>query len=84
MRPLESTVAEEFGRRVFMARRRLGLSQEVLAAYAGVHRQEVGLIERGRREPKLTTILKLTQALGVEPNELLKGINPHKPRRPAG
>lgn len=78
------TPAEEFGRRVFMARRRLGVSQEVLAIFAGVHRQEVGLIERGKREPRLTTILKLRQALRVEANELLMGINPHKPRRPAG
>jgi transcriptional regulator with XRE-family HTH domain len=78
------TPAEEFGSRVFKARRRLGVSQEMLAIFAGVHRQEVGLIERGRREPRLETILKVTQALGVEPNELLMGINPHKPREPYG
>lgn len=78
------TPAEQFGRNVFMARRRLGVSQEVLAIFAGVHRQEVGLVERGKREPRLVTILKLTQALGVEPNDLLLGINPHKPRRSAG
>ncbi|MET0559031.1 MAG: helix-turn-helix transcriptional regulator [Solirubrobacterales bacterium] len=83
MTPPEPSAAEEFGCRVFKARRRLGVSQEILAIFAGLHRQEVGLIERGKREPKLTTILKLTQALGVEPNELLLGINPHKLRRPA-
>lgn len=71
------TPAEQFGNNVFKARRRLGISQEILAIFAGVHRQEVGLIERGKREPRLETILKLTLALGVEPNELLMGINPH-------
>jgi DNA-binding XRE family transcriptional regulator len=54
-----------------MARRRLGVSQETLAVSAGLHRQEIGLLERGRREPRLTTILKLLGALGEEPNGLL-------------
>jgi DNA-binding XRE family transcriptional regulator len=79
VRPPEPTVAEQFGRNVFMARRRIGRSQEILAIYAGLHRQEVGLIERGKREPKLTTIVKLTRALHVEPNELFKGIKLPKP-----
>lgn len=70
------TPAEEFGRRVFMARRRRGISQEVLAIFAGLHRTEIGLIERGKREPKLITILKLIRALKVEPNELLLGMRP--------
>ena len=48
---------EQFGRNVFMARRRLGLSQETLAIFAGLHRTEIGLLEQGKREPKLTTIL---------------------------
>jgi transcriptional regulator with XRE-family HTH domain len=75
------TPQEEFGRRVFMARRRAGLSQEILAIFAGLHRTEIGLIERGRREPKLITILKLVRGLGVEPNDLLKGLRPET-RRP--
>jgi transcriptional regulator with XRE-family HTH domain len=75
------TPQEEFGRRVFMARRRAGISQETLAIFAGLHRTEVGLIERGRREPKLTTILKLLRGLGVEPNDLLSGLRAET-RRP--
>lgn len=75
------TPAEQFGRRVFMARRRLGISQETLAIFAGLHRQEIGLLERGKREPKLTTILKVLRGLGVEPNDLLLGMRPDpKPR----
>lgn len=79
MRAPEPSAAELFGRKVFMARRRRGFSQEILAIYAGVHRQEVGLIERGKREPKLTTILKLMRALKVEPNELFDGVKLPKP-----
>jgi transcriptional regulator with XRE-family HTH domain len=74
--------AEQFGRKVFIARRRAGLTQETLAIFAGLHRTEIGLIERGKREPKLETILKLLRALGVEPNELLQGVKLEIPRRP--
>lgn len=79
MRPPEPSVAELFGRNVFMARRRLGQSQETFAIYAGLHRQEIGLIERGKREPRLTTILKLKRALGVDANELFDGVKLPKP-----
>lgn len=61
---------EQFGRNLFMARRRLGLTQEQLANSAGLHRSEVGLLERGYREPRLTTILKLLEALGAESGTL--------------
>lgn len=76
------TPAEQFGRKVFMARRRLGVSQETLATFAGLHRQEVGLIERAQREPRLVTILKLMRALGVEPAELFDGVKLPKPLPP--
>ena len=71
---------EQFGRNVFRARRRLGLSQETLAIFAGLHRTEIGLLEQGKREPKLTTILKLLRALGAEPNDLLLGLKLEKPK----
>jgi transcriptional regulator with XRE-family HTH domain len=73
------TAAEQFGRNVFIARRRLGLSQETLAIFGGVHRQEVGLVERGKRELRLSTILKLMRALGTEPNDLLGDVKLPKP-----
>jgi transcriptional regulator with XRE-family HTH domain len=64
------SAVEQFGRNLFMARRRLGLTQEQLANSAGLHRSEIGLLERGYREPRLTTILKLLEALGSEPGDL--------------
>lgn len=68
------TPAERFGRNVFMARRRAGLSQETLARFAGLHRTEIPLLEHGRRDPRLKTILKVAYGLGVEPGELLAGV----------
>jgi transcriptional regulator with XRE-family HTH domain len=68
------TVAEQFGRNLFMARRRAFFSQEALAKAAGLHRTHIGLLEKGRREPRLGTILRLADALGIEAGELVFGI----------
>lgn len=57
-----------------MARRRAWMSQQQLATRAGLHRTEIGLLEQGRREPRLTTFLKLLDALGADPLDLLKGL----------
>lgn len=67
-------VGERFGRNLFMARRRAGLSQEALAARAGLHRTEIGLLEHGERMPRIDTFMKLAGSLEVPANELLRGI----------
>lgn len=80
MKAPEPPAAKLFGRNVFVVRHRLGLTQEILAIYAGLHRSEIGLIERGLREPRLETILKLMRALGVEANVLFKDVKLPKPK----
>jgi transcriptional regulator with XRE-family HTH domain len=70
------TLAEQFGRRLFMERRRLGVSQEGLGTMAGLHRTEVQKLEAGRRDLRLSTIVKLADALGVDPAELIRGLRP--------
>jgi transcriptional regulator with XRE-family HTH domain len=67
-------VAERFGRNVLRCRRSAGLSQERLAARAGLHRSEIGLIENGGRLPRVDTLVRLVGSLSVTPEELLKGI----------
>lgn len=59
-----------FGLRVRKLRVREGLSQDGLAHTSGIHVTSIGRIERGGREPRLTTILKLAEGIGVEPGEL--------------
>ncbi|MCA0359407.1 MAG: helix-turn-helix domain-containing protein [Proteobacteria bacterium] len=49
----------------------LTLSQEGLAAEAGLHRTYVGAIERAERNLSLDNIERLAQALKVTPAELL-------------
>jgi transcriptional regulator with XRE-family HTH domain len=62
---------QAFGSAVRRLRLQLGLSQEALAAGAGLDRTYVSSLERGRRNPALTTIVRLARALSVEAHVLL-------------
>jgi transcriptional regulator with XRE-family HTH domain len=64
-----------FGDRMRELRAREGVSQDDLAHASGIHSTSVGRIERGGREPRLRTILRLAHGLGVEPGELLNGLD---------
>lgn len=61
-----------FGRVVRRFRVALGLSQEGLADLANIHRTYIGGIERGERNPTLTMIHRLADALGVPATKLLE------------
>lgn len=56
------------------AREVAGISQEELAERCELHRTEVSLLERGGREPRLGTMVKLATALGTTPEALCMGI----------
>ncbi len=68
--------AKAFGRNLFLARRRRGLSQEALALRTGLNRDTIYKIEMGRRSPRLGTLLVLADALRVGPCDLLDGLRP--------
>lgn len=63
-----------FGEAVRAQREARGISQEQLAAEAGLHRTYVGGIERGERNVGLINVIRLARALGVGPDRLLRGI----------
>ena len=56
------------------ARQSKQISQEELGFRCELHRTEISLLERGGREPRLGTIVKLCSALDVTPDELCTGI----------
>jgi transcriptional regulator with XRE-family HTH domain len=56
------------------ARLRKQISQEELGFRCELHRTEISLLERGGREPRLGTIVKLASALDSTPDELCAGI----------
>jgi len=60
-----------FGKRLRELRIKVGISQEKLAELADLHRNYVGLLERGLQSPSLNTICRLAKALKVKPYELL-------------
>jgi len=66
--------AVRFGANLLSRRKAAGLSQEETAYSAGVHRTEVGLLERGERVPRIDTVVKVAAALSVPPGDLLDGI----------
>ena len=49
-----------------------GLSQEAFAGLANIHRTYVSDIERGARNPTITIVQRLGDALGVEAADLLR------------
>jgi transcriptional regulator with XRE-family HTH domain len=65
---------ERFARNLRAARAASGLSQERLADRADLHRTQISLLERGAREPRLGTIIRLARALRLAPADLLDGI----------
>jgi transcriptional regulator with XRE-family HTH domain len=86
-RTVDERAARRFGANLLAARRRAGRSQEELAALCGLHRTSIGLVEQGRRLPRVDTLIKLAGALGVEVEELLRGIEwfpPPPPVPPVG
>ncbi|HXP99341.1 MAG TPA: helix-turn-helix transcriptional regulator [Solirubrobacteraceae bacterium] len=66
-----SNLLAGLGQAVRELRSEQGLSQERLSLDSGVHRNYIGGIERGERQPTLTTIATLARTLGVRPSELI-------------
>jgi transcriptional regulator with XRE-family HTH domain len=78
-------ILEAFGANVRRVRtaKRPHYSQERLAEATELHRTEIGKIEQGVVEPRLTTLLILADGLGVTVNDLLVGLWVPGERRPA-
>lgn len=71
------TSAENFRRNLRRLRKQNGdsnglLSQQELADRIGVHRNYVGMMERGERKPALDTLDAIAEELGVPSHELLR------------
>jgi transcriptional regulator with XRE-family HTH domain len=68
------TGAERFGRNLFLARRRAGLTQRQLAQRASMYQSAVSKLEAGQRQPREGTIIRLAGALEMPAGDLLRGI----------
>ena len=69
-------IRERFGFAVKMRREELALTQEGLAATAGIHRTYLSDVERGSRNLSLMNIERLAVALQLSLSELFARIEP--------
>lgn len=67
-----ASLRKSFGERVRRLRARRGLTQQKLAERSGLHETHISRIERGLREPRLTTIFLVAQGLRVKVAELFE------------
>lgn len=64
------------GENIYLWRLSKGLSQEALAAKAGIPRPNLSAIEKGGRNITVATLRALSFALGIKPGLLVDGIAP--------
>ncbi len=79
-------ILEKFGLALSVRRKEKGVSQEAFGRIASVHRNEIGALERGEREPGLLMLLILAEATGASVAELTEDLptpTDRKPRRRA-
>lgn len=67
-------VIEVFGKVLRELRETNNLSQEKLAEYCELDRTYISLLERGLRQPTITTIFKLAKALNISPSKLIEKV----------
>jgi transcriptional regulator with XRE-family HTH domain len=67
-------VVQRLAENVRRLRHERNITQEELAARAGIHRTQTGAIETGRHEPRVSTLVRIARALDVELSELLDGV----------
>ena len=68
------TPQQAFGLVLRDLRKQRGFTQEAFALECEVDRTFVGLMERGERQPTLTTLFRLAGPLGLRPSALLRRV----------
>jgi len=67
-------VVKQFAKVLQELRHERGLSQEELAEKCDLHDRYISFLERGLRQPTITTIFKLAKALNITPTELINRV----------
>lgn len=68
-------LVESFGARLQKLRKEQNISQEKLAELSGLHRTYISSLERGARNPTITTLHSIAKALNIEISNLVSGIS---------
>ena len=64
-----------FGRVLRNYRNKIKYSQERLSSESGLDRTYISLLERGLRQPSLTSMLNIAKALKISPVEMMTKID---------
>lgn len=70
---LPSQLARHIGRRLRVMRSRSSISQAALSKLSGITRSQISLIEAGQVVPTVTTIARISSALGAGLADLVCG-----------
>jgi transcriptional regulator with XRE-family HTH domain len=62
----------KFGKVLKELRLKKGLTQEELATDCNLDRTYISLLERGERQPTISTLFKIADALGVSASSIIK------------
>jgi HTH-type transcriptional regulator, competence development regulator len=68
---VDERLIKKFGRNLKEIREKKGVSLRDLALEADLSANTISEIELGKRDPRMTTVVKLASALGIDPAELL-------------
>ena len=61
----------KFGKRIASLRKERKLSQEKLAELADLHRTYIGAIERGERNPSVSSLVRIANGMNVHVRDLV-------------
>ena len=67
---MESKIPHPFGELIVQERKRIGLTQYALAKRLNKNTRELAIIEKGLREPRFSTLMKVAEALDIPVGEL--------------
>ena len=65
-------IEKKFGIILKRLREDKNMSQEFLANDSDLDRTFISLLERGERQPSISTLFKLAASLGIKPSEIIK------------
>ena len=71
---MEKALAEIFGEVLKRYRKMHGLTQEELGFNTELHCTYISLLERGQRQPTLSTIFTLAHEFNCKPTDLVKAV----------
>ena len=74
-------ISAAFGRVLLRLRNERGLSQEALAAEAGLQRKYISLLEKATYQPRITTVFALAEALKLAPGDFVALVDTERKRK---